>query len=109
MTKHLYPPGIPGAQASACCLTACGGLLQVGPGEVDPTLEDEVGTECTKYGAVAGVVIFEACPRPAPPIPRGAVTTQSTWRPTAATASALPCSTITTMRPCHGPAAHCTS
>lgn len=24
----------------------------VGPGEVDPQLDDEVGQECTKYGAV---------------------------------------------------------
>jgi splicing factor 45 len=32
----------------------------VGPGQVDATLEEEVGMECTnKYGAVNGVVIFE--------------------------------------------------
>lgn len=32
----------------------------VGPGQVDDTLEEEVGLECTgKYGAVTGVVIFE--------------------------------------------------
>lgn len=32
----------------------------VAPGQVDATLEDEVGEECTsKYGTVAGVVIFE--------------------------------------------------
>ncbi|GAB4821508.1 hypothetical protein N2152v2_008554 [Parachlorella kessleri] len=32
----------------------------VGPGEVDDQLEDEVGQECTKYGAVQSVMIFEA-------------------------------------------------
>lgn len=35
---------------------------------MDPTLEDEVGTECTKYGSVAGVVIFEARPRTGRPV-----------------------------------------
>lgn len=35
---------------------------------MDPTLEDEVGTECTKYGSVAGVVIFEARPRTGHPV-----------------------------------------
>lgn len=33
--------------------------LQVGPGEVDLELEDEICSECTKYGTVARVVIFE--------------------------------------------------
>jgi hypothetical protein len=33
---------------------------QVGPGEVDEELEEEVGMECAnKYGAVTGVLIFE--------------------------------------------------
>ncbi|XP_057971876.1 DNA-damage-repair/toleration protein DRT111, chloroplastic [Malania oleifera] len=31
----------------------------VGPGEVDDELEDEVGSECTKYGTVTRVLIFE--------------------------------------------------
>ncbi|KAF5837264.1 splicing factor [Dunaliella salina] len=31
----------------------------VGPGEVDDELEEEVGVECTKYGAVTDVMIFE--------------------------------------------------
>jgi len=31
----------------------------VGPGEVDDELEEEVGEECTKYGAVKDVMIFE--------------------------------------------------
>lgn len=31
----------------------------VGPGEVDEELEEEVGIECTKYGAVTNVMIFE--------------------------------------------------
>jgi hypothetical protein len=31
----------------------------VGPGEVDEDLEDEVGNECTKYGEVQRVLIFE--------------------------------------------------
>ncbi|OVA03952.1 G-patch domain [Macleaya cordata] len=36
-------------------------LLQnmVGPGEVDDELEDEVASECTKYGTVTRVLIFE--------------------------------------------------
>lgn len=31
----------------------------VGPGEVDDELEDEVGSECAKYGIVTRVLIFE--------------------------------------------------
>ncbi|CAK0782714.1 hypothetical protein CVIRNUC_005909 [Coccomyxa viridis] len=31
----------------------------VGPGEVDDDLEDEVGMECSKYGGVQSVLIFE--------------------------------------------------
>lgn len=31
----------------------------VGPGEVDPDLEDEVANECSKYGQVQSVMIFE--------------------------------------------------
>ncbi|KAK9830194.1 hypothetical protein WJX72_010226 [[Myrmecia] bisecta] len=31
----------------------------VGPGEVDEDLEDEVGNECSKYGTVTRVLIFE--------------------------------------------------
>lgn len=31
----------------------------VGPGEVDEALEDEVGMECSKYGKVTRVLIFE--------------------------------------------------
>ncbi|XP_007022863.2 PREDICTED: DNA-damage-repair/toleration protein DRT111, chloroplastic [Theobroma cacao] len=31
----------------------------VGPGEVDDELEDEVGSECAKYGSVTRVLIFE--------------------------------------------------
>ena len=31
----------------------------VGPGEVDPDLEDEVANECSKYGTVQSVMIFE--------------------------------------------------
>lgn len=34
-------------------------LSQVGPGEVDDELEDEVASECTKYGTVTRVLIFE--------------------------------------------------
>lgn len=34
-------------------------LPQVGPGEVDDELEDEVASECTKYGTVTRVLIFE--------------------------------------------------
>lgn len=33
--------------------------LQVGPGEVDDELEDEVASECSKYGTVTRVLIFE--------------------------------------------------
>ena len=33
--------------------------LQVGPGEVDDELEDEVASECAKYGTVTNVIIFE--------------------------------------------------
>ncbi|KAG6494218.1 hypothetical protein ZIOFF_049237 [Zingiber officinale] len=32
---------------------------EVGPGEVDDELEDEVASECTKYGTVTRVLIFE--------------------------------------------------
>ena len=31
----------------------------MGPGEVDDELEDEVGSECAKYGIVTRVLIFE--------------------------------------------------
>ena len=31
----------------------------VGPGEVDEDLEEETGNECTKYGTVTNVIIFE--------------------------------------------------
>lgn len=34
-------------------------LFKVGPGEVDDELEDEVGSECSKYGTVTRVLIFE--------------------------------------------------
>lgn len=33
----------------------------VGPGEVDEDLEPETAEECTKYGKVTKVVIFEVC------------------------------------------------
>lgn len=33
--------------------------MQVGPGEVDDELEDEVASECAKYGTVTRVLIFE--------------------------------------------------
>lgn len=33
--------------------------LQVGPGEVDSELEDEISSECSKYGNVLRVLIFE--------------------------------------------------
>lgn len=33
--------------------------FQVGPGEVDDELEDEVASECAKYGTVTRVLIFE--------------------------------------------------
>ena len=32
---------------------------QIGPGEVDDELEDEVASECSKYGTVLRVLIFE--------------------------------------------------
>lgn len=34
-------------------------LQKVGPGEVDDELEEEVGSECGKYGTVTRVLIFE--------------------------------------------------
>lgn len=33
--------------------------IKVGPGEVDDELEEEVGSECGKYGTVTRVLIFE--------------------------------------------------
>ena len=33
----------------------------VPPGDVDGDLEDEVKEECTKYGAVEKVTIFDVC------------------------------------------------
>ncbi|BAF05140.2 Os01g0526100 [Oryza sativa Japonica Group] len=33
--------------------------VQVGPGEVDDELEEEVASECSKYGTVLRVLIFE--------------------------------------------------
>lgn len=33
--------------------------LQVGPGEIDEELEDEIGMECSKFGDVQSVLIFE--------------------------------------------------
>lgn len=39
----------------------------VGPGEVDGDLEDEVGTELTKYGNVTEVLIFEVTTPGYPP------------------------------------------
>ncbi len=33
--------------------------IQVGPGEVDEQLDEEVGQECSKYGVVSSVLIFE--------------------------------------------------
>ena len=33
--------------------------VQVGPGEVDDELEDEVASECAKFGTVTRVLIFE--------------------------------------------------
>lgn len=41
------------------CITPVVSLLQVGPGEVDDELEDEVASECSKYGVVTRVLIFE--------------------------------------------------
>ncbi|TQD68786.1 hypothetical protein C1H46_045681 [Malus baccata] len=40
-------------------LSRCTLLLKVGPGEVDDELEDEVASECAKYGTVTRVLIFE--------------------------------------------------
>lgn len=40
---------------------------QVGPGEVDESLEDEVAEECTKYGQVNRVMIFEVTEPDFPP------------------------------------------
>lgn len=34
-------------------------LIKVGPGEVDDDLEGEVAEECTKFGTVTRVLIFE--------------------------------------------------
>ncbi len=39
----------------------------VGPGQVDDALEDEVGEECSKYGNVNSVFIFEATAPGFPP------------------------------------------
>ncbi|KAJ7537283.1 hypothetical protein O6H91_12G106400 [Diphasiastrum complanatum] len=39
----------------------------VGPGEVDDELEDEVASECTKYGTVTRVLIFEITEPDFPP------------------------------------------
>ncbi len=39
----------------------------VGPGEVDEDLEEETGNECTKYGDVTSVVIFEVTEPNYPP------------------------------------------
>ena len=39
----------------------------VGPGEVDEDLEEETGNECTKYGDVTNVIIFEVTEPNYPP------------------------------------------
>lgn len=39
----------------------------VGPGEVDETLDDEIGTECSKHGQVSSVLIFEVTDPSYPP------------------------------------------
>ncbi|KAK9840158.1 hypothetical protein WJX74_004307 [Apatococcus lobatus] len=39
----------------------------VGPGEVDEDLEEETGNECTKYGTVTNVIIFEITEPDYPP------------------------------------------
>lgn len=40
-------------------LTSCGFFVKVGPGEVDDDLEGEVAEECSKFGKVTRVLIFE--------------------------------------------------
>lgn len=39
----------------------------VGPGEVDESLDEEIGTECSKFGEVLSVLIFEVTDKSFPP------------------------------------------
>lgn len=39
----------------------------VGPGEVDESLDEEIGIECSKFGEVLSVLIFEVTEKEYPP------------------------------------------
>lgn len=63
----IHECAVLGALKGAICVAGRPPGRQVGPGEVDDELEEEVAGECTKYGAITRVLIFEITEAGYPP------------------------------------------